>query len=57
MFARRKITMNTGKNVSSNCVANDAIESHIAPFITGLKATGYALHELKRTQEAFDVSW
>ena len=34
--------MSTRKNAPSHRVASDAIESHVAPFIAGLKAAGYA---------------
>jgi len=38
----REITMSTRKNAPSHRVASDAIESHVAPFVAGLKAAGYA---------------
>lgn len=34
--------MSNSKNAPSHLVASDAIESHVDPFITGLKTAGYA---------------
>ena len=34
--------MSNSKNAPNHLIASDAIESHVDPFIAGLKATGYA---------------
>ena len=44
--------MNTGKNAPNNRVINDAIESHVAPFIAKLKAAGYAPGSLSTKRAA-----
>lgn len=44
--------MSTTRNAPSHRVANDVIESHIAPFIAGLKAVGYAPGSLSTKRAA-----
>jgi site-specific recombinase XerD len=51
--------MNTNKNGPNHCTVCDVIESHIDPFVAGLKAAGYATSTLSTKRAALRrfVNW